>query len=104
MRFGRSSSSADRRAATALRRYLPTQVDSQLQAVVNPLQGPRPGSLLGLAESRGPSPRLRLIAGEYYVAFVPGHGPRVILEGHPGLVPRLPAGPPALAAASAPRP
>jgi hypothetical protein len=64
-------------AATALRRYLLAQVDLQLQAVVNPLQGPRLGSLLRLVESRRPSPRLRLIAGEYYVALVPGHGPRV---------------------------
>jgi len=85
-------------AVTALRRYLLSQTDSQLQTVLNPIQGPRLSTLLQAVESAGRPPQ-QSIAGEYYVAFVPGHGPAVIFEqAGPGLVPRLPADLPAIAA------
>jgi len=73
-------------AVTALRGYLLGQADSQLQAVLNPIEGPRLAELL--REVEGP-PRAHLV-GEYYVAFVPGRGRAVILE-YAGFAPRLPA-------------
>ena len=72
-------------AVTALRGYLLGQADSQLQAVLNPIEGPRLPILL--REVVGP-PRVHLV-GEYYIAFVPGHGHAVILE-YAGFAPQLP--------------
>ncbi len=48
-----------------------------------PLQGPRPGSLQPACREPRAVPRLRLIAGEQYVAFVPGPGPGVIWKATP---------------------
>ncbi len=73
-------------AVTALRGYLLGQADSQLQAAVTPIEGPRLPLLL--REVEGP-PRAHLV-GEYYIAFVPGHGHAVILE-YAGFAPQLPA-------------
>ena len=80
-----------------MRRYLLTQVDSQPQAVASRSRDHGPVACNRLAGNRGPSPRMRLIAGEHYVAFVSGDGPRVIWKATPASA-RLPAGLPALAA------
>jgi two-component system, OmpR family, sensor kinase len=101
-------------AVSALRRYLLAQTDTRLQTVLSlyrpmsrTLLRPPSGRPLQLPSNRTPAqswviagPRLKLappVLGQYYVAFVSGHGPRGLLVGSPGLVPRLPAGLPALA-------
>ena len=73
-------------AVTELRRYLLSQIDSQLQTVLN-LTRPQLGKLL---RNAGRAPALPIV-GQYYIAFVSDHGPRVILEEGAGLMPRLPA-------------
>jgi two-component system, OmpR family, sensor kinase len=65
-------------AVTALRRYLLSQTDSQLQTVIKPIEGPRLRAILRQVKTS----RLRLlpVPGQYYIAFVPGRGPTVIFE------------------------
>jgi two-component system, OmpR family, sensor kinase len=105
-------------AVTALHGYLLAQTDGRLQSVqrqyralevtaqVPPANAPA-GQLAGRAPVSTPAtgrfvsrvviagPRLMLprIMGDFYVAFVPGHGlTRMLVQGNPSLVPRLPLG------------
>ena len=92
-------------AVTALRGYLLSQTDSQLQTVLNWTVGPRLGTILSDAKRRVPPwqfppPR---VPGQYYVVYLPGHGPRLTLEAGPGIVPVLPPGLPKLAVAGGAR-
>lgn len=66
-----------------VRRYLLTQGRLAAQAVASRSRDRGPAACNRLAGNRGPSPRLRLIAGEQYVAFVPGAGPGVIWKATP---------------------
>lgn len=76
-------------AVTELRRYLLSQIDSQLQTVLN-LTRPQLGARL---RNAGGPPGPLSIAGQYDVVFKYDHGPRVTLEAGPGgPEPRLPAG------------
>jgi hypothetical protein len=78
-------------AVTALRGYLLRQTDSQLQTVLNPIQGPRLRVLL--QQKRKITRHLLPIVGQYYVAFVPGKGQTVIFEqAGSGLVPPIAGG------------
>ena len=89
-------------AVTLLRGYLLSQTDSTLQRGLD-IARPQLPTLLGRVKNGEPVLRVRLLRllGEYYLAFVSGHGSTVILESDPGLVPRLPAELPALAAGQA---
>jgi two-component system OmpR family sensor kinase len=77
-------------AVAALRRYMLDQVDTQLQAVLKPMLGPRLRGLLTLSELRGSAPKLN-IQGQYFVAFVPPRGRTVIFEQPGRFVPVIPA-------------
>jgi two-component system OmpR family sensor kinase len=105
-------------AIAALRGYLLSKTDSQLQAVLSlyrtlnlpldlplstqqhaALTRPPPGRRHPVrVEIVGPRVQLPRILGEYYVASVSGRGPRVLVGGGPDLRPRLPADLAALAA------
>ncbi len=112
-------------AITALRGYLLSQTDSQLQEVLGlyrplnlswslaklrgrPAGKPPRGrqvparSVIQMVPASsvivGPHLLAPRILGQYYVATVSGHGPRVFVGGGPDLMPRLPADLPALAA------
>src|ERR1039457_2692416 len=76
-------------AVTELRRYLLSQIDSQLQTALT-LTRPQLGARL---RNAGGPPGPLSIAGQYDVVFKYDHGPRVTLEAGPGgPEPRLPAG------------
>jgi two-component system OmpR family sensor kinase len=98
-------------AVTALRGYLLSQTDSQLQTV---LTGRSPANLPLITKgfriaagqpsdrksaARWQPTRLPSVLDQYYVVFVSGNGPRLIVNGDPNLVPRLPADLAAIAAA-----
>ena len=78
-------------AVTELRRYLLSRADTTLQAVLN-LSEPHLGRLLLQAETGRPAPVLQAGLGGYdYLAFVPHHGPTVVLDANPDVAPKLPS-------------
>ena len=78
-------------AVTELRRYLLSRTDATLQTVLT-LSEPHVTRLLLQAETGRPTPVLQAGLGNYdYLAFVPRHGPTVVLDANPGMAPKLPA-------------
>jgi two-component system, OmpR family, sensor kinase len=75
-------------AVSAVRQYLVGQTDSSLRKVLSTTQQ-QLNVLIPAAKSG--TPGQVLILGDYYVAFVPSHGPAVTLETWPGQVPAVKA-------------
>jgi two-component system OmpR family sensor kinase len=99
-------------AVTALRRYLVSQTDAQLQSAVQVSQPLDLHQVLGRPVARparigvitpvqraasqhitvvGPHLYLPLALGQYFVLLAPSHGTRLIVGGNPTLKPQLPA-------------
>jgi two-component system OmpR family sensor kinase len=112
----------DAAAVTALRRYLLSHTDSQLQNVLSlyqPANKPPSRPPYGAPSHKrsrrpagpnwvsrriviaGPQLRLPRNLAEYYVVFMPSHEPREFVGGNPDLRPRLPGSVPVLAASQA---
>jgi two-component system, OmpR family, sensor kinase len=77
-------------AVAELRQYLVSHTDSTLQTVLG-VGRARLGRLLPRVESRKQPFQPQGNLGEYYLAFVSGHGSTAILQASPDLAPRLPA-------------
>ncbi len=72
-------------AVTALRGYLLSQTDEQLQTVVSPILGPRLRALVQQVQTR--KARLLPVPGQYYIAFVPPRGRILVFEkAGPGVI------------------
>ncbi|HLI01238.1 MAG TPA: HAMP domain-containing sensor histidine kinase [Acidimicrobiales bacterium] len=76
-------------AVVELRRYLMTQQDASLQAVLNLTEARLPRLLARVQSTRRPV-QLEQTLASYYVAFVADGGPTAIIEGSPQLVPVMP--------------
>ena len=106
----------DLAATSALRRYLYTQTDSQLESVLSLYRQPLRIALPGRAKAAhiqlhrggfsviGPPMVIRpALIDQYFVEFYSPKGPKLILSGNPDLKPRIPASLPRLAVRQRPQ-